>query len=57
MMKLTTYNERRGATAALLAAWTLLQQVREPVEHCWAKTGVAAAKRAVTMTLKNILMS
>ena len=57
MMELPTYNARRGTTAALLAAWTLSQQVREPVEHCWAKTGVAAAKRAVTMTLKNILIS
>ena len=51
MMELPTYNARRGTTAALLAAWTLSQQVREPVEHCWATTGVADAQREVKMHL------
>lgn len=54
----TTYAARMGATAVLPADWTLSQQFRDPVLHCWAATVVAAARRAVKNTeanLENIL--
>ena len=49
------YIARIGATALLPADWTLSQQVRDPVLHCWAKAGVATARMEAT-TVRAILV-